>query len=48
MYQGQGGVLWDAFVLLMLAAGPAQERRTRYGDKERLARVLATAMSANA
>jgi hypothetical protein len=31
-----GDLLWDAFVLLMLAAGPAQERTSRYGDKPAL------------
>jgi hypothetical protein len=36
MHQGQGDLLWDAFVLLMLAAGPAQEQASRYGDKPAL------------
>ena len=27
---------WDAFVTAMLAAGPAEERRSRYGDKPAL------------
>jgi hypothetical protein len=32
----QGDVLWGAFVVAMLAAGPAVERRSRYGDKPAL------------
>ena len=36
MQEGQGDVLWDAFVLLMLVAGPAQERDSRYGAKPAL------------
>jgi Family of unknown function (DUF5519) len=32
----QGDVLWEAFVVAMLAAGPAVERRSRYGDKPAL------------
>jgi Family of unknown function (DUF5519) len=36
MHEGQSDLLWDAFVLLMLAAGPAQERASRYGDKQAL------------
>jgi hypothetical protein len=36
MHEGQGDLLWDAFVLLMIAAGPAQERDSRYGDKPAL------------
>jgi hypothetical protein len=36
MDDGQGDLLWDAFVLLMLASGPAQERDSRYGDKPAL------------
>jgi luciferase-like monooxygenase len=34
--EDQGGQLWDAFVTAMLAAGPAQERSSRYGDKPAL------------
>ncbi len=29
-------MLWDAFVLLMLTAGQAEERPSRYGDKPAL------------
>ncbi len=29
-------MLWEAFVVAMLAAGPAVERRSRYGDKPAL------------
>jgi Family of unknown function (DUF5519) len=29
----QGDVLWEAFVVAMLATGPVVERRSRYGDK---------------
>lgn len=36
MSQNQGDVLWEAFVTAMLAAGPAGERRSRYGDKPAL------------
>jgi hypothetical protein len=32
----QGEVLWEAFVVAMLAAGPVAERRSRYGDKPAL------------
>ena len=32
----QGEALWDQFVTIMLAAGPAQERPSRYGDKPAL------------
>lgn len=32
MSDGQGDMLWEAFVVAMLAAGPALERRSRYGD----------------
>ena len=32
----QGDVLWEAFVVAMLAMGPAMERRSRYGDKPAL------------
>ncbi len=32
----RGDVLWEAFVAAMLAAGPAVERRSRYGDKPAL------------
>jgi Family of unknown function (DUF5519) len=32
----QGDVLWEAFVVAMLAAGPVVERRSRYGDKPAL------------
>lgn len=32
----QGDVLWDAFVLLMLASGPVRERDSRYGGKPAL------------
>jgi hypothetical protein len=58
MHEGQGDLLWDAIAALMLAAGPAQERASRYGDKpalvagsreiERLGPLLRTAMAANA
>jgi len=33
---GQGDVLWDGVVTAMLAAGPVEERRSRYGDKPAL------------
>lgn len=36
MADHQGDVLWDRFVTVMLAAGPAQERGSRYGDKPTL------------
>jgi Family of unknown function (DUF5519) len=36
MSDGQGDMLWEAFVVTMLAAGPALERRSRYGDKPAL------------
>jgi len=36
MHEGQGDLLWDAFVLLMLTAGAVQERDSRYGDKPAL------------
>jgi hypothetical protein len=36
MSDGRGDVLWEAFVIAMLAAGPAVERRSRYGDKPAL------------
>lgn len=36
MSVGQGDVLWEAFVVAMLAMGPAVERRSRYGDKPAL------------
>lgn len=36
MADDQGDVLWDRFVTAMLAAGPAQERPSRYGDKPAL------------
>jgi hypothetical protein len=32
----QGDVLWEAFVVAMLAMGPAVERRSRYGNKPAL------------
>jgi hypothetical protein len=32
----QGDMLWEAFVVAMLATGPAVERRSRYGDKPAL------------
>ena len=32
----RGNVRWDAFVVVMLAAGPAVERRSRYGGKAAL------------
>jgi len=34
--QDADDALWDAFVGAMLAAGPAVERRSRYGDKPAL------------
>ena len=36
MADNQGDVLWDQFVTMMLAVGPAQERTSRYGDKPAL------------
>lgn len=33
---GDDDLGWDAFVTAMLAAGPAYERRSRYGDKPAL------------
>jgi hypothetical protein len=36
MSSDQGDVLWEAFVVAMLAIGPAVERRSRYGDKPAL------------
>ncbi len=36
MADDQGDALWDRFVTAMLAAGPAQERPSRYGDKPAL------------
>ena len=36
MTADMGDVLWDQFVTVMLAAGPAQERPSRYGDKPAL------------
>lgn len=33
---GQDDLRWDAFVTAMLAAGPVQERRSRYADKPAL------------
>jgi Family of unknown function (DUF5519) len=36
MNSDQGDVLWEAFVVAMLAIGPAVERRSRYGDKPAL------------
>jgi Family of unknown function (DUF5519) len=36
MSDGRGDMLWEAFVVAMLAAGPAVERRSRYGDKPAL------------
>jgi hypothetical protein len=36
MNDGRGDMLWEAFVVAMLAAGPAVERRSRYGDKPAL------------
>ncbi len=37
MNDSHGEVLWDAFVTAMLSAGPAEERRSRYGNKPALA-----------
>lgn len=36
MGDGQGDMLWEAFVVAMLAVGPALERHSRYGDKPAL------------
>ncbi len=36
MLRGKGDLLWDAFVDVMLAAGPAHERLSRYSDKPAL------------
>lgn len=36
MSNDQDDVRWDAFVTAMLAAGAAEERRSRYGDKPAL------------
>jgi hypothetical protein len=36
MSSDPGDVLWEAFVVAMLAMGPAVERRSRYGDKPAL------------
>ena len=36
MSDDRGEVLWEAFVVAMLAAGPATERRSRYADKPAL------------
>jgi len=36
MSDGRGEALWEAFVIAVLAAGPAVERRSRYGDKPAL------------
>jgi hypothetical protein len=36
MSDGRGDMLWEAFVVAMLTAGPAVERRSRYGDKPAL------------
>ena len=36
MADGQGDVLWDQFVTVMLTAGPIWERASRYGDKPAL------------
>jgi luciferase-like monooxygenase len=33
MSDDHGDVVWEAFVIAMLAAGPVAERRSRYGDK---------------
>jgi len=43
MHAGQGDLLWDAFVLLMLTAGAVQEP----ADLDRLAPLLRTAMASN-
>jgi Family of unknown function (DUF5519) len=36
MVAGQGDALWDQFVTVMLAAGPAHEHGSRYADKPAL------------
>ena len=36
MADDQGSALWDRFVSVMLGAGPARERGSRYGDKPAL------------
>jgi len=36
MSHGQDDLRWEAFVTVMLAAGPGVERRSRYGDKPAL------------
>ena len=36
MSRNQDDLRWEAFVSAMLAAGPAVERRSRYGDKPAL------------
>ena len=36
MSDNHGDALWEAFVIVMLAAGPLAERRSRYGDKPAL------------
>lgn len=36
MSDDDGDVLWEAFVISMLAVGAAWERRSRYGDKPAL------------
>jgi hypothetical protein len=36
MLDGHDDLLWNAFVNAMLAAGPADERRSRYGEKPAL------------
>jgi hypothetical protein len=36
MSDDRGDVLWEAFVIAMLAAGPVVGRRSRYGDKPAL------------
>jgi Luciferase len=36
MSHNQDDLRWEAFVTAMLAAGPAVERRSRYGDKPAL------------
>jgi hypothetical protein len=36
MSDDHGDVIWEAFVVAMLAAGPVVESRSRYGDKPAL------------
>ena len=36
MSSDQSDVLWEAFIVAMLAIGPAVERHSRYGDKPAL------------